>query len=77
MSNQSETISATANENRKMSIADEDFEKGKEVFITLCSRCHEVSSMAKKTGPSLKSIVGRKSGQVSTFSYLEANENKF
>lgn len=57
-------------------IPEGDFEKGKKVFKQRCAQCHEITSNATKTGPTLNGVVGRKSGQVSGFDYSAANKNK-
>ncbi|KAI6211655.1 Ribosomal L18ae protein [Aphelenchoides besseyi] len=61
---------------REMSIPEGDYEKGKKVFKMRCAQCHEISSTATKTGPTLNGVVGRKSGQVPGFDYSAANKNK-
>ncbi|KAI6238196.1 Cytochrome c type-1 [Aphelenchoides fujianensis] len=68
-----------------------DYEKGKKVFKQRCAQaspsfhplvlidrlqCHEITSTATKTGPTLNGVVGRKSGQVPGFDYSAANKNK-
>ncbi|KAI6178004.1 Cytochrome c domain-containing protein [Aphelenchoides besseyi] len=60
----------------KMGIPEGDYEKGKKVFKQRCSQCHEISSTATKTGPTLNGVIGRQSGQVPGFDYSSANKNK-
>ncbi|KAI6206672.1 Cytochrome c domain-containing protein [Aphelenchoides besseyi] len=59
-----------------MPIPEGDYEKGKKVFKMRCAQCHEISSTATKTGPTLNGVIGRKSGQVPGFDYSAANKNK-
>ncbi|KAI6178880.1 Glucose-6-phosphate 1-dehydrogenase [Aphelenchoides besseyi] len=62
----------------KMSIAEGDYEKGKEVFKQMCANCHAVSQEPEHSsiGPTLYGVVNRKTGQVSNFDYSAANKNK-
>lgn len=48
-------------------------EKGKALFDSECSRCHQVGEDAKnKVGPHLDLIIGRKAGSVESFRYSSA-----
>ncbi|KAL7078002.1 hypothetical protein ACQ4LE_002606 [Meloidogyne hapla] len=53
-----------------------DYEKGKKLFKSRCFQCHVIDSDAAKTGPTLKGVIGRKSGSVPGFDYSAANKNK-
>jgi len=49
----------------------QDAEKGAQVFKK-CMVCHTVEGTAKKLGPSLKGIVGRKAASVEGYKYSDA-----
>ncbi|MGQ0485192.1 MAG: c-type cytochrome [Hyphomicrobiales bacterium] len=49
----------------------QDAEKGATVFKK-CLACHTVEGTAKKLGPSLKGIVGRKAASVEGYKYSDA-----
>jgi cytochrome c len=51
--------------------AGNDLEHGKTVFAR-CVACHDLNTGANRLGPSLKGIVGRKSGSVPNFAYSPA-----
>ncbi len=51
--------------------AGNDIEHGKTVFAR-CVACHDLNTGANRLGPSLKGIVGRKSGSVANFAYSPA-----
>ena len=53
------------------SAAGNDLEHGKTVFAR-CVACHDLNTGATRLGPSLKGIVGRKSGSVANFAYSPA-----
>jgi cytochrome c len=53
------------------SAAGNDIEHGKTVFAR-CVACHDLNTGANRLGPSLKGIVGRKSGSVANFAYSPA-----
>ena len=57
-------------------IPDGDYEKGKKLFKSRCFQCHVVESDETKTGPTLKGLIGRKSGTVAGYDYSAANKNK-
>jgi cytochrome c len=51
--------------------AGNDLEHGKTVFAR-CVACHDLNTGANRLGPSLKGIVGRKSGSAANFAYSPA-----
>ncbi len=53
------------------SAAGNDAEHGKTVFAR-CVACHDLNTGANRLGPSLKGIVGRKSGSIANFAYSPA-----
>jgi len=57
-------------------IPEGDYEKGKKLFKSRCAQCHVVDTDEAKTGPTLKGLIGRKSGTVPGFDYSAANKNK-
>lgn len=57
-------------------IPEGDYEKGKKLFKSRCFQCHVVESDETKTGPTLKGLIGRKSGTVAGYDYSAANKNK-
>ncbi|VDK66118.1 unnamed protein product [Gongylonema pulchrum] len=59
-----------------MSIPEGDYEKGKKLFKTRCLQCHVIDADLNKNGPTLKGLIGRKSGTVDGFPYSTANKNK-
>uniref|UniRef100_A0A7E4UNI1 Cytochrome c domain-containing protein n=1 Tax=Panagrellus redivivus TaxID=6233 RepID=A0A7E4UNI1_PANRE len=59
-----------------MSIPEGDYEKGKKIFKQRCSQCHNIDSLATKTGPTLNGVIGRKSGAVAGYDYSGANKAK-
>ena len=60
-----------------MGIPKGDAEKGKKLFVQRCAHCHSVEAGGKQThAPSLRGIVGRKSGSVPGYdNYTYANKN--
>jgi len=54
--------------------ADGDVAKGKRVF-NKCKTCHEIATEKNKIGPTLKGVIGRKSGTVPGFKYSSAMQN--
>ncbi|MCP9265354.1 Cytochrome c [Dirofilaria immitis] len=59
-----------------MSIPEGDYERGKKLFKMRCLQCHVIDSDANKNGPTLKGVIGRKSGTVDGYPYSTANKNK-
>ena len=51
-----------------------DAKAGKAVFATTCAGCHTVQPGQSKVGPSLFGIVGRRTGEGSSFPYSPANQ---
>ena len=51
-------------------LADGDAAKGEKVF-NKCKACHVVDSDAKRVGPSLKGVIGRKIASVEGFAYSD------
>ena len=51
-----------------------DPKAGKAVFTAICSGCHSVQSGQNGRGPSLYGIVGRRTGERSSFLYSPANQ---
>lgn len=49
--------------------------KGKTVFAR-CAACHDLNTGAVRMGPSLKGIIGRKSGSVANFGYSAGMKGK-
>ena len=49
---------------------------GSRYFQTRCEQCHTTEAGTNKIGPSLHGLFGRKTGQVSGFSYTDANKQK-
>ncbi|MCY1671920.1 cytochrome c family protein [Novosphingobium sp. SL115] len=49
--------------------------RGKTVFAR-CAACHDLNTGAVRLGPSLKGVIGRKSGTAGTFAYSEAMKSK-
>ncbi|KAI6206677.1 Cytochrome c domain-containing protein [Aphelenchoides besseyi] len=58
-----------------MSTPEGDYEKRKN-FKDLCSKCHDVFSNAKMTGPTLNGVVGRLGGQIRKFKCSSAMMKK-
>uniref|UniRef100_A0A1I8ET62 Cytochrome c domain-containing protein n=1 Tax=Wuchereria bancrofti TaxID=6293 RepID=A0A1I8ET62_WUCBA len=59
-----------------MSVPEGDYERGKKLFKMRCLQCHVIDSDANKNGPTLKGVIGRKSGTVDGYPYSSANKNK-
>ncbi|VDK85574.1 unnamed protein product [Litomosoides sigmodontis] len=59
-----------------MSIPEGDYERGKKLFKMRCLQCHVIDSDVNKNGPTLKGVIGRKSGTVDGYPYSTANKNK-
>ena len=55
-------------------LADGDATHGKQIF-NKCMVCHSIQAGVNKIGPSLHSVVGRKSGTVADYSYTDAMKN--
>ena len=49
-----------------------DAAAGEKVFNRYCSVCHSLASGRNKYGPSLSSVVGRKSASIGKFEYSDA-----
>ncbi|EJW71781.1 cytochrome c type-1 [Wuchereria bancrofti] len=60
-----------------MSVPEGDYERGKKLFKMRCLQCHVIDSDANKNGPTLKGVIGRKSGTVDGYPYSSANKNKY
>ena len=52
-----------------------DASRGKTVFAR-CAACHDLNTGATRLGPSLKGVVGRKSGSFAGFNYSTAMKGK-
>ncbi len=53
-----------------------DAAEGKKVFTRQCTACHiDTAEGPRRLGPSLFSLVGRKTGSVEGFRYTEANKS--
>ena len=55
--------------------ADGDPAAGKKAFDSRCGTCHSLDISARKMGPYLTGILGRKAGAVEGFRYTEALKN--
>ena len=55
-------------------LADGDIEAGKKVY-NKCKSCHVLNGGAKKMGPTLECVYGRKAGAVAGFRYSKAMGN--
>lgn len=55
-------------------LADGDFDAGEKVF-NKCKTCHVLTGGAKKMGPTMECIYGRKAGAVAGYRYSKAMES--
>lgn len=57
----------------KMSRAEDEAERGKQLFEKRCTRCHSLDR--NKKGPNLRGVYGRQAGTASGFKYSAALES--
>jgi cytochrome c len=50
-------------------------ENGRTLFRQICGICHDATAGRNRVGPSLFSLVGRKTGSVEGYHYSDANKN--
>ena len=55
--------------------AEGDPAAGKKAFDSRCGTCHSLDPAAKKMGPNLSGVVGRKAGAIEGFKYSDALKN--